>query len=584
MNLTLILTDIQTLLKQVSRDLGVNLSKVGKPIHPCPLINMDQIATDISERVSKHERIKVKVREGLTVPLNRYVEKINEQQRFLCAIGFDLLKEINLNELVPVAELEKWKKHLMQKLNISKYHRMFDDSYAAKILSNEDVQSMIFDYAENGKVPSTEKLLELGMKYAPEIENVCMEEFGIELPEISLKPTPVAPERRKDLNLLKKKTWPGINLGNRKVFGAYANAWLEVRGQTYGQQIVGVGRAGLYIINNDLNAVYAEANLETSISHAPKGHLKFTVLGYDFLNEKIEAEAVEDVDSALKGGDEEKEEIDESYKQTFMVGPIPFSVAVGGKGSQAFYYQHNLVTMRANGDVGTKSFTAGYAMASIGISGLLSGGVEGQITLIQSNAKVTGAATFLLNSQNIPELTLGLEGNEHHSALGGRIFLFAEYPVPRWGIPPWKTKKSTYDIWNSKGFAANMTIIDYKIRVTPDRVKVDGSLVDQADIREAQVRQQKIDEEKRKMQETKEAVAELERLKIELDNFKAEVESKAEEVIQGVRLDMVAKSPMDQGKFTDTLFTLNAKINFVEKLGVDYMQHLKNIIAEEAME
>jgi hypothetical protein len=76
-----------------------------------------------------------------------------------------------------------------------------------------------------------------------------------------------------------------------------------------------------------------------------------------------------------------------------------------------------------------------------------------------------------------PFRLLDLKAYNELVALAGRLYLYAYITVPKIGVPPWKKKQIDLDLWKHDGIRKVGNIMNYKARITPSGLELEGDLI-----------------------------------------------------------------------------------------------------------
>ncbi|MDQ3234487.1 MAG: hypothetical protein M3Q07_22010, partial [Pseudobdellovibrionaceae bacterium] len=183
---------------------------------------------------------------------------------------------------------------------------------------------------------------------------------------------------------------------------------------------------------------------------------------------------------------------------------------------------------------------AGYADAAIGFSGFLSAGAGAEITVLKFSAPVTGGAKLLFDPEGYPFLRVFIDTDCNLELLNGRIYAFAEFPVP------FEIKKETLDIWKFKGPQFKHKIMSWSIDITHQGSKMAGDIVDQADQEETASIQQAIS---------------LDNRKEELEAYRGRLKTYADEVFQNVLNEQVTQDGKDVLRVGSSVEKANTDLN-----------------------
>ncbi len=443
------------------------------------------------------------------------VKRLNEQQAVLCGLGIDVLAGINLNGSKEMIQAIIAKRdQLLDKYKLSPYSNLFSMEAVETVETTVEVVKEIEALIEAKGVPSAQQVNAVANR-----ANTVLPP-SLQIPDIPNIPSPIPPVPR-ELELKKRKDWSGFNYGKRERFATYANAYLDLRGSEEKQAATAFGAAGVYILKNEINVIggYGMAYAGPD-KVALDIELKF--FGMDVMpaqHYEKSVKIVENVPDALG------QTFKQSYRQTFMAGPIPVSVEVGGAIGLGVGYEYGIYTTKIGGEVKPYAIAMGYAKGSAGIPSILAVGAAAEITIIDAKIPIYGTAGLKFDSVGYPFLELSIGSRLDYSVLDGRAYAYAEYVVPRWGLPPWKKKKAEYNIFKWDGMNGNLSIMSWGLELGRNGAKLTGDLLDQKDRKEAKKLQEAIT-----IQQRKEALV----------SYQSEVQSKAQAIFEGINKDLAS--------------------------------------------
>ncbi|WP_437755723.1 hypothetical protein [Sorangium sp. So ce1389] len=519
--------DASKLNAQFLNDLGIGdliQSRVKEPIRGCKLLDIAHLGARPGTGRPFESGDRVEIERGMTLTARQFVARINNQEKVLCSLGYSIFHELGgPTGLTSVADPVQWLKRkrdeIITHLGISRLNPKFDWQTIDDVKSYEEIAAEVDRVLAARKTPSPEQLHELTKQSTAELGP----EFQIpDFPDI---PVPVAP-RRMDLALTKRKDWAGINEGSRDTLNVYANAWYEIRGSEREEEAIAEGKAGFYVLGKEINALRGYASFYAGPAEV-RAHAEFRALGHDIFPPLDIAGKVSHKESVPRLF---SWSFDESSVSTFFIGPIPLSVTIGARANVFLGYEVALATTEVNASVLPGADAQGYIDAGVGFGGFLSAGAGGEVDLLHLSPTLAGNVGMRFDGEGVPFLRLGLNSDLVYSALNGRVYAYAEYPVPRFGLPPWKVKKSTLDIFSWPGFTGNYKIMNWGMDLSPFGVHLSGDLVDQTDREETRHLQQIIDIEQRKQA---------------LHNLEVDVIRKEREAFQAVMADLDGPSNRD---------------------------------------
>ncbi|MBI3776892.1 MAG: hypothetical protein HY273_15345 [Gammaproteobacteria bacterium] len=360
---------------------------------------------------------------------------------------------------------------------------------AALMQPIENVVGKIQDQVNNLVTATREKLEKLKL----EAQQVVT---ALKIPAIPSYPAPIAP-KYPDLKIRKKKEWPGFNVGNEALVAGYGNAYYEIYGSEKAQAAVAYGVMGAKILHKDICmlggtadffvGLTSEANvlgrgIPVTATAAAYAILHFQSYGFNWDYQNINA-----TDLAIKYAPAEplwKYGYKVGYTQQFMIGPVPVSVTLGAQFSTGIKMEAGVGPMRLYGQAEPFAQGDGYAEGAVGIKGVVSAGAGAKLLLLSASVPLRGSAELLFSGKGEPYIALAVTSNATFRTLDGRVYAFAEYYVPRFGVPPWKKKSVTKTLFQWAGYGASLAIMNWGMEVGYHGAKMKGELLDQVDLDE----------------------------------------------------------------------------------------------------
>lgn len=483
-------------------------TKLKEAIRDCRLLEIAQLGINVRTGLPFRESDKVELEGGLTLAAREVVGRINEQQKVLCQLGYSMLEDLGTDGVVEA--LMERRDSLLGELGISKYHRLFNMASLERLADYADLAQDVADVLSARQIPGPEQLHELRTRL-----NAALPP-ELELPELPNIPAPT-PARRMDLDLKKRKAWDFAQ-GDRKLAGVYVNTYAEIRGSETAQQMTAEGKAGVYLVGNDANVLYGYANFYGGPDQV-KGETWFRVMGIDLHHETVEKTLSWTWNEPRLY--ELKDEV--AYEQEFMVGPIPVGVKIGANYEVWLGAEAGVTLLSAHGSVTPGANAAGFAEALVGSGRFLAIGAGAEIVLLDVRPTLQGNAAVRFDEAGVPYIKLAIDAGVSFETLNGRIYAFAKYPVPRFGLPPWKTKTSEYDIFSWDGYRDTRRIMSWGMDLSPFGSTMHGDLVDQTDRAEADGLNDAL---------------QLNQREIALANLKGEVVRKERQTIEGILADL----------------------------------------------
>lgn len=460
--------------------------KIKKALDDCRGYDMPDLGTNPDTEKPYDKKDRVSLKDGTKIEAGQFLNKINQQQKFLCSIGYDYFTKIEpgADQFIEKAEIAK--NEFMTFLGISKFSPIFDMSVIAVVKTYAEILLEIQELLKRKEIPSLEKLDELAKKSGVELPP------DLEIPDVPNWPRPHIP-KRSALELKKRKEWPGVSWGERNKFKVDSSAWMEVHASETQHQKAAEAHASTYLLGNEINLLFAGAKFYAG-HDAVEGHIAMRYLGSKYERKFERSSEIRFSDDAIYFKD-----FDFAYNQSFMAGPIPVTVAVGSRGRLAVGANLAISPLVIQGDVLGSTSADAYANIAAGIP-IIRIGAEGSLTLLKQSIVLQGKGYLSFDADaGHPRLNLSLDALNRATALSGALYAFADVPVPRLGIPPWKNKRYRTDIWRHKGHIVDHKIMSYGAVVTPYGITLNGDILDASDREEAKKLNENLSLEQKKI-------------------------------------------------------------------------------------
>ncbi|MBF0299792.1 MAG: hypothetical protein HQK51_13790 [Oligoflexia bacterium] len=411
-----------------------------------------------------------------------------------------------------------------------------------------------------GKMPSPEKLWQLQAKLNAKLPE------NLKIPEVPNIPSPVLPHRN-DLNLLKKKNWNGVNIGDKDIASIYSNAWFEVRASEIrandpsavsGAELDarGEGKGGAYVFAREINVVYGNAQFSAKPT-AIKGSMVLKILGEDVWPKPPLA-----IDKEFSAGDQKAFRYDDklTLEREFFVGPVPVIVKGSLSYGAYFGYEYGITFVSITGRIIPGCYLRAEMSAGVGVRAI-SFGVNGAINIIDLSLPVAGSASLAFDKTFVPYLHLSIDSTFQYSYLDGYVAGYIDYPwfdCRAW--PPkcwWKTNRVEKELFKWSGERGSRKIMSWGMDLNPFGAKMQGDIVDQIDNQELS----KLKEE-----------ADLHLRQQEMFNAEAEVNKKEKAIANAIIADMDSSS----SKQIDPQYITELN-NSLEEMRIAYLNKLKEL-------
>ncbi|MEL6114745.1 hypothetical protein P0Y67_05985 [Photobacterium sp. SP02] len=497
----------------------------------CPQIDVEKLverinlkAGDLAQSNGINLDKKYRLKSGDLTKFDEYIREINNTNKILCALGYNLPSAIGLNIVYEGGVAKVDEDSILAMISVDFDLQTLVDSLDLKIslafkslglpipggesiLSWAPLQEAmswaselieIDEFKVKLKIPSPEflkaKITELGLDLP---QNLKMPEF----PVISFNKS-FTPPTREGLKVKKRKDWNGFDLGSRKVLGAQAKAYYEIRGSEEIQWGIALGRADVFVFGKTNNAIGAYAQAEVG-PKLVEFNTDIQVMGMQLnkINKRSTTDPLAYEAELLGGGDGYS--YDYKYTQQFAIGPIPVYVSVGVYASANTKLRVGLTFTQVYAELVPIANAGAFGEGAVGVAKVLSVGVRGSVDVLNLQVPLRGKAGLFFAQSGEPYLKLSLTSDALIRALNGDISAFVEYPwikickkkvgfikIP---YPCIKTKKKSKSIYKYGGYAWQKSIMNWGLTYGYQGVHVSGSMLDQTDRKEAAALQGKVD-------------------------------------------------------------------------------------------
>jgi hypothetical protein len=435
----------------------------------CP--SLPEFSNDINNQT-------IQTDDGDQLKVGDVAGRLRDSQAVLCALGYNAFEGLNLNNIPNAKEFLRQaiirRDRLLEELGLSKYMGLFNLASFASLKSFQEIVQVVEEIAQAREVPGPEALKDKVQKLGAELP------ASIRIPPLPSIPAPTPP-RKINLQIKKRKEWPGFNVGTRSLVAIGSSAYLEVRGDEKREQVAAEGKGSVYLLSNEINVVYGYGAFYAGPDKV-EANMKLAAFGFDLfppIQATASARWVKEERTALGF----RREV--GYSQTFMIGPIPVAVKIGTRAGMGLGYKIGLETTQIIAEITPRTFAEGFAEAGIGVAGFLSAGAGASLTILDLSLPLSGSSGFRFDEVGYPFLRLDIGAKVRIVYLDGRVYAYVEYPVPDWGLPPWEIKKDSLTIFSWQGNRMEHSIMSWGMDIGRAGVISRGDLVDQTDREEA---------------------------------------------------------------------------------------------------
>jgi hypothetical protein len=472
--------------------------KVKDALQQCDLLTVRDLGINIETHVPFLKDDVVLLERGVRLTAAQLVDRLNYQQDMLCRLGYDLFEGVQRSADDALARLLARRASMLQELGIPSYHPTFDLAELGHIPDGLEMADDVRKAIEERRVPSAKTL-----------EALAREAGGLLPPEWTIPEMPNIPSndlpKRRDLALMKHKTWGGIDIGPKEIAAIYANAWYEVRGQekpTIALDARGEAKAGAYVLGNEINVVHGKGIFTAEQGSGVSIDVSLKIFGDDAFEPIVKSDPASYTKSDPRAFHIEKNL--PPYEAQFAIGPIPVTVKAQFRGEMYIGYEVGLDLEGVHGKVIPGAVANLHVEAGAGVSGL-SAGASGDVVLLDGSVPIYGGAA-LKSEDGSPYLSLSVYGDTQYRYLDGHISAYAEYPwfrcksLTKCGFT---TKRAERELFAWTGGGETTRFFNWGMDLRPYGVKMRGDLIDQTDREELAALEEAATLEQRKLDTAK---------------------------------------------------------------------------------
>jgi hypothetical protein len=383
-------------------------------------------------------------------------------------LGWSMLEGIGREAPTSVSEVLGRRSQAMQELGISRFHRAFNMVALKPLRPYGDIAAEAEASTLAKQVTTVQQLREL--------RGTLPEDPAYEIPVLPPIETVEAPVRR-EVQIHKRKTWEGFRRGDRGKFAVEADGFYAIDGGEHAQDANAMGQATVYLANNELRVLKAQALTHTEASGV-HGRVFLEVLG-TVVADDLKSDALK---VTLADPDFQHFEAKPQVTQQIAIGPVPVILVEGATVRMGVGFELGLTGKSLRANLGPHADAQAFVLAGLGMKGLgLVGGAACELTLLELDAGLQGSMDLSVEREIEPVLVGNVNVGLGYGALKGRVFAFADVPMPRWGLPPWAPKRISLDLFNWAGFQGRHRLVNWGMRATPTGVRLLGDLADQTD-------------------------------------------------------------------------------------------------------
>lgn len=514
---------------------------------------------------------------GEVMKASEYIKFINNTSKVLCMVAAPFLLE---GDFFSMGE-DGWlnipdgmtKNDFLDKIyDLLKSALENLESSPGNYIPSSFVESELFDDVMDRLRDATERLAEATAEALASAVKKVVETLpeDLKIPKIPSIPA-VAPQPNLNLELKKRKTWPGFNIGNRDIVAAQADAFYELRGTETEQRGEAYGRAVAYLISRQLNVLSGDAYYHVGPSNL-EVQVEYKILAKDIVRMRADLNDgdgsnlqyqystanLPPQDHPLRYG------LKYGASYHFAVGPIPVNVELGISGNLQLDYEVAMNPVMLHGGLTPSTNLNGYADGSAGWKGVLEAGAGAELKFIEFSAPLTGDVMLKFDDIGRPYVSMDIVANTGVRALDGRIYAYARYLVPRWGIPPWKKRTSRSTIYRWTGLKYEKRIFNWGMEYGRRGVRMRGDIIDQNDVEHEHALQEALELHEREQR---------------LTDYENDVNTRVYDIVNNMALDIFESyQNADFGKADAlaTVYVLNNRqamsnnIDQFSDLGVSY--------------
>lgn len=544
----------ESFLSQLRLRASILKDKIKKSLKNCELITIPKLGFNFNTKLPYIASDVINI-DGSVMTIDQYVDRINEQQKFLCSIGYSIVDGFDGMESDVIKWVQNSRERLLEELGISKFNPIFDMSILKKAVKLADLTADIDRLLKEGNAPSIQQLWLIEKKINAQLPP------QYKIPELPNWPSPTMPTRA-DLKIIKGKNWD-YNNGDKSIAAIYAHSDYAIKGSDSDLFFRAEAKAGAWVIGNELNLIYGGGYFEAATDQL-KGETKVQVFGQQlyYKNFSEKTSVVYEDPSAWKydWGSE--------YSYNFMIGPVPATMTIGVHAEMKFAYKLGLYLTKIYGEIRPSANAFADARGGIGWSNVLSAGVGGNIHLIDASLPIYGSTSIIIEPQGFPRLDLNVGARFEYEYLNGNLYGFVTVPWIEMkkvlGVPyPWLTTKDfRKDVFSWGGQRGELQCLNWGLELTPFGGKASGDLLDQTDRDE--------------LKDLNEAL-ELEQRKLAVAKSEQEIFKKAQQLFSNIVSDLSSENNLFLEQKAQTLKEFTAEIDKDQNAYLQLLEEMSRI-------
>jgi hypothetical protein len=329
--------------------------------------------------------------------------------------------------------------------------------------------------------------------YANDVETYFMNLIGwdddgngtsIEIPNIfEYKAVEIA--AAPPLEITKEYDWIGLDVGSESTLAANVFAHAEMRAgeheitnsalttHAFAHYARATAEANVIVFNNKATLASAASAAYVGLDRV-SAQMDAQILGYNWNDEELGVDENHPLVSLVETYNNSNSQSQTIFQTVIPIGPIPLVLHAGAFVRSGLFVEYGLVSLKVFAKA--KPYVAAGLTASARLDiWIAQVGVEAGLTLIDVGIPVTAHAALLHTDNNEPYIDLNLNGDATYRILDGYLTAYAQYMVPRFGLPPWKKKRINKVLFTWTGMGASQSIFSWGATLGKNGLEMRGN-------------------------------------------------------------------------------------------------------------
>lgn len=287
------------------------------------------------------------------------------------------------------------------------------------------------------------------------------------------------------LEITKEYDWVGLDVGSDSTLAVNVSAHAEMRAgeqemtnpthstHAYAHYARATAEANVTIFNKEASLASAASAAYVGIDRV-SAQMDAQILGYNWNDENLGVDVNHPLVSLVETYDNSNSQSETIFQTVIPIGPIPLVLHAGAFVRSGLFVEYGLVSLKVFAKA--KPYVAAGLTASARLDIVVAAvGVTAGLTLVDVGIPVTAHAALLHTNNGEPYIDLDLNGDATYRLLDGHLTVFAQYYVPRIGLPPWKKKKINKVWFKWSGMGAKQSIFSWGATLGKNGLEMRGN-------------------------------------------------------------------------------------------------------------